>query len=122
MPQTAPLRLVGGNSESDGRLEIFFNGEWSTICHDGWNSNNARVACRQLGFSDGIAITSAYNAYYSSGSGRIGMNWVKCTGREDQLINCAFDGWFPSGCFHYEDVGVVCSSKLVLFIQYSLLC
>ena len=122
MPETAPLRLVGGNSENDGRLEIFFNGEWNTICSKRWNSRAALVACKQLGFSFGISIHSAYNAYHSSGSGRIGMSYVSCSGREDKLIECEFTGWYPSGCFHSDDVGVLCSSKFVIFIQYSLPC
>ena len=115
MPQTAPLRLVGGNSPNEGRLEIHFLGQWNTICDDWWGSSDATVACKQMGFQNGQAVGKAY---YGQGTGRIGMQWVSCNGTEAQLIDCPFEGWFPSSryCDHSKDAGVVCSSKLCLQI------
>ena len=51
------------------------------------------------------------NAHYGQGTGRIGMILIRCTGTEAQLIDCPFDGWFPSYCDHSRDAGVVCSGK-----------
>ena len=45
------LQLVGGDSISEGRLEICINGEWGTVCDDSWGTHEAMVACSQLGFS-----------------------------------------------------------------------
>ena len=46
------LRLVGlsSNNATAGRLEIYLQGEWGTVCDDGFSSTEANVACRQLGF------------------------------------------------------------------------
>ena len=44
------LRLVGGRGPNEGRLEIFYAGQWGTICDDFFSRDDGDVACRQLGF------------------------------------------------------------------------
>ena len=43
------IRLMDGINNSSGRVEFCHDGEWGTVCDDGWNLTEARVACRQLG-------------------------------------------------------------------------
>ena len=50
------LRLVSGNSSSSGRLEIFKNGLWGTVCGTQFDKADADVACRQLGYNHSIQI------------------------------------------------------------------
>ncbi len=48
------LRLVGNSGQtggSSGRLEVYYSGQWGTVCDDGFGIDEAVVACRQLGFS-----------------------------------------------------------------------
>ena len=54
------LRLVGGNVDNEGRVEICLNNEWGTICDDGWSTNDANVACAVLGFSSTGETLSKY--------------------------------------------------------------
>ena len=43
------VQLVGGSSPNEGRVEFCQNDRWGTVCDDGWDRNDARVVCRQLG-------------------------------------------------------------------------
>jgi len=44
------LRLVGSTSNREGRLEVFHNGTWGTVCDDAFDEAAAMVACYGLGF------------------------------------------------------------------------
>ena len=103
-----PVRLVGGGSYYEGRVEVYYNYQWGTVCDDGWDDTDAGVVCRQLGFgSSGTAIGSAG---FVQATGLIWLNSVTCTGSELTLASCGHLGvGVTSSCFHNEDAGVRCS-------------
>ena len=47
------VRLIGGETQLEGQVEICFDGVWGTICNDNWGSRDATVVCRQLGTPQG---------------------------------------------------------------------
>ena len=104
------IRLVGGSSYNEGRVEVNYNGEWGTVCDDGWDSTDANVVCRQLGF--GYSGTAIGSAYYGQGSGPILLDNITCTGNEPTLVNCSHLGvGITTNCNHSKDAGVICNTQ-----------
>ena len=95
--------MVGQGSHY-GRVEVYYNGEWGTVCDHGWDNADARVVCKQLGFgSSGRAYKSAY---YGQGTGPIWLSNVSCVGTESDLSDCSHFG--ASNCTHSADAGAYC--------------
>ena len=101
------VKLVGGSSYGEGRVEVYYNGEWGTVCDDGWDLNDAGVVCRQLGF--GLIGASYSRGSFVQGSGPIWLDNVECIGNELTLVSCSHLGVnITRSCTHHEDVGVRC--------------
>ena len=101
------VRLVGGSSYNEGRVEMYYNYQWGTVCGDGWDDTDAGVVCRQLGF--GISGTAIGSAGFGQGSGPILLDSVSCNGSEPILISCGHLGInVTRSCSHAEDAGVKC--------------
>ena len=100
-----PIRLANGTNEKEGRVEIYWNNQWSTICDDYWDNTEASVICKQMGFIGGSVRKSAY---FGEGSGSIFLDDVNCNGRESSIFECSHRNFGEHDCKHYEDVGVVC--------------
>ena len=103
------IRLVDGGSNREGRVEIFIQDHWHTICDDYWDDSDASVICKNQGYITGTARSSAY---FGRGVGEIAMDNIACSGYEYSLTSCSHNGFFDHNCGHSEDAGVTCSCKL----------
>ena len=45
------MRLRGGNYSNEGCVEVYWNGQWGTICDDGFSSTNVQTNCKQLRYN-----------------------------------------------------------------------
>ena len=105
------VRLVNGYDKYEGRVEVYHNDEWGTVCGDEWDLNDAQVVCRQLGF--GPAIIARSEAFYgqSNSSVIIWLSDVNCTGTELTIEDCSHNESGNANCYHYQDAGVQCSAS-----------
>ncbi|XP_057673817.1 galectin-3-binding protein A-like [Corythoichthys intestinalis] len=103
------LRLFNGEGPWSGRVEVFHNGRWGTVCDDGWDLAEAQVVCRQLNFPGAKSVVIGKN--YGTVSGRIWLDDVKCNGTERSLLACRMSNWGVTDCTHKEDVGVICEAQ-----------
>ena len=129
--------LVGGVSNSSGRLEVCANGMWGRVCNalQYWGPDNARVVCRQLGVSKegktfltlihnmdcsacllGASVVSSN--IFGDGSRPFVVGEVHCTGTEAQVLECSHNGIGDHLCGgsmeDVDDVAIVCHSGTFL--------
>ena len=71
------IRLSGGRDQNEGRVEVCRNGLWGTVSRSGWDSDDAMVACRQLGLLQPRMLTSKL----ISQIGSVWSVWVRVGGR-----------------------------------------
>ncbi|NXS20488.1 WC11 protein, partial [Mystacornis crossleyi] len=101
------LRVMGGENECSGRVEIWHQGSWGTICDDTWDVADANVVCRQLGC--GSAVSALSEASFGEGTGPIWLEKVHCKGTELSLWDCPTKPLLGKKCDHKEDAAVNCS-------------
>ncbi|CAH1252389.1 TNC [Branchiostoma lanceolatum] len=109
------VRLAGGRYPWEGRVEVFYNGTWGTVCGlSYWYTEEADVVCHELGYGPSTLYST-----YSFGQGT-GPVWIgrydsraDCTGNEMSIFNCLRDtpGNVDSYCTHARDVGIRCKIR-----------
>ncbi|XP_046570927.1 scavenger receptor cysteine-rich type 1 protein M130-like isoform X2 [Haliotis rubra] len=101
------IRLVSPLDNGVGRLEVYYNGTWGTVCDDGFDTDEAKVACRQLGlYKSGVTPRAIQE--FGFGGGRIWLDDLSCSGTESSLASCSHGKWGVHDCQHIEDVGIIC--------------
>uniref|UniRef100_A0A8C1RGV2 SRCR domain-containing protein n=1 Tax=Cyprinus carpio TaxID=7962 RepID=A0A8C1RGV2_CYPCA len=105
-----PLRLSGGEGRCSGRLGVYHNAVWGSVCDDLWDISDAQVVCRQLGC--GAALRADGNSVFGAGEGVVWMNRVKCRGNEIHLWDCPLSLKNHTDCSHKEHAGLTCTMLL----------
>ncbi|XP_049825562.1 protein bark beetle isoform X2 [Aethina tumida] len=107
-----PIRLLGGSSETEGRLQIRINNQWGTVCNYGWTIENAALVCQQLGhalnpkdwYMERSEIPDAGTTE------KVILTNVQCDDFDMDITKCKAERLdsFENSCGHENDVGVRC--------------
>ncbi|XP_033732138.1 uncharacterized protein LOC117321735 isoform X2 [Pecten maximus] len=106
-PNSGDIRLMNGKDAFEGRVEIYLESNWLSVCQNGWRAVDARVACKQLGYNGGIARNNAF-----FGQGYDGALWrvaLNCDNTEDRLIDCKR---LAAVCSRRNIAGVICEAPV----------
>ena len=130
------MRLVGGATSNEGRVEICINQVWGTVCYatsyyNRWDTSEGRVVCRQLGHQElgecnvmkirqqliwtldyaGLTAHRTASSLYGVGSGAVFLSNLYCACSEDNLLQCPHTVFVGTSCTHARDVGLYCERK-----------
>ncbi|KAK7939888.1 hypothetical protein WMY93_003214 [Mugilogobius chulae] len=98
------VRLVKTRSCCSGRVEIFYQGCWGSVCYSDWDVNDANVVCRQLGFD-----RAQYAVSYPAGPDPIWLSSARCRGSELSITDCGTLGYYS--CSLNAVAGVICQAN-----------
>ena len=106
-------QIVGGSHESEGRVEVYYDSQWGTVCDDRWENVDGGVVCRQLGCPGGIIMN------FGAGSGPIWLDDVECTSvyfgyRTSHELCTRFILWFFTSLF----TRILCIATLAMRQPY----
>ncbi|XP_039630680.1 deleted in malignant brain tumors 1 protein-like isoform X2 [Polypterus senegalus] len=102
------IRFENGSS-CEGRVEVFYNDTWGTVCSDGWNLKVAEMFC--LENDCGFALAAPVNATYGNGTGPVWIFDLYCPSDEQSLEYCSLKGFKRSNCSHDQNAGIICSGS-----------
>lgn len=104
---TLEYRLIGGEDEMEGRVEVKFQDVWGTVCDDDFGEPEAYVLCKSLGYTgETVSISVQFIGFlmdlpyphpifqsiikknFGKASGPIWLDQVSCNGNETALDKC----------------------------------
>ena len=97
--------MARGTSTNNGRVEIWKDGYWYTLCDEEWDLDVAHVVCRNLGYLR--AINATKESFFGVSSNKI-LGRLKCDGDVSSTESCTPQLWDVPTCNNYKEAGVVC--------------
>ena len=114
----ATARLEGGSKESEGRVLVYYNGQWVNVCNDTWDMDDATVVCRQLGYGRvlSIEVGSLNRTFVRGQPTQTWMHNVQCRNTESSLLQCDsnFSVWNEAESRHFSEAEVSCCKTMLI--------
>ncbi|XP_072411948.1 scavenger receptor cysteine-rich domain-containing protein DMBT1-like [Chiloscyllium punctatum] len=104
------MRLVNGKNRCEGRVEVFYNMTWGTVCLESLDFHDAAVICKQL--HCGVLVDVSYdNKLFGAGTGPIWLGEIDCPSQESTLWQCQRNPWGQHNSNGRKDARVLCSGS-----------
>ena len=103
-PEDGSVRLQGSRLDYMGRVEVYHNHQWGSVCGFQWDRADAEVVCRQMGYDTGRVIAVTRPEFGPANDIPVYYNYVDCDGSEERLADCyakknfSRDGKFTKIC------------------------
>ncbi|CAI8023636.1 Scavenger receptor cysteine-rich domain superfamily protein [Geodia barretti] len=99
---------IGIRQRDDKIIELYYRGEWRSVCDKHWSENDAKVACRELGKSPDGAIQGIGGEFEVGEVVKYWMQDVNCNGDEESLFACVHRGIGRHSCGRRNRAKVIC--------------
>ena len=131
------VRLKEGETASEGNVEVCMNNTYGAVCDDFWDSRDAEVVCRQLGFSNGNAsllfclVWLLILIYLIDSQALLGrdisalsvfLDNVQCVGNEKSLLECSRSTLGNHNCPSNGGAAVRCEGMYVRTCIHDCMC
>lgn len=103
------IRLAGGESSCEGRVELKTLGAWGPLCSSHWDMEDAHVLCQQL--KCGVAQSIPEGAHFGKGAGQVWSHMFHCTGTEEHIGDCLMTALGAPTCSEGQVASVICSGE-----------
>ena len=107
---------VEGGAANEGRIEVFHEGVWQSLCDSSWDLRDGDVVCRELGY--GYAVRVVGNALFGEGNGPQWKIDLHCSDNATGLKYCENDSQTEKPCTHNEDAGAICSKTSENYVSF----
>ena len=97
---------MNGIGSNEGRIEVYHNQIWGTICGQSFDLIAGEAICRQLGYSNVITVYGS--ARYKKGYGPVWLANLQCPLSAKTILECQHSGWGNNNCNHGEDASILC--------------
>ena len=87
-PEDGSVRLQGSRLDYMGRVEVYHNHQWGSVCGFQWDRADAEVVCRQMGYDTGRVIAVTRPEFGPANDIPVYYNYVDCDGSEERLADC----------------------------------
>ncbi|NXA57225.1 WC11 protein, partial [Nothocercus julius] len=107
--ESMALRLENSDGCS-GRLQVFYNGTWGSVCSNSMAPSTVSLVCKQLGCGDGGFLETGLP--YGKISGHTWLDHVECGRRNSSFWQCHSAPWNPQSCDDQrEETHITCNGR-----------